>query len=470
MSANYTRISNFPPCIQLTPSVRELLDNWVDRLDVEPKELQRGKVLTTEWAQGIIASILLGVKIQGFTWTLQKTNYKKIGLKGYEITVEYKNADSLQRITAMVWFKDDKITVPGDNPEDFRIPWNGRDYEIGGMTFGEIEKSYPGLMEAKFLSVGLRADAYGVEGHYCSRPQETYLFKYVANNPNEMNGQQWRNPTCSLIAEDVRNDARLEPVSLFKNNLFQFGNTKMDFDELAAIINHFIIYGSTKGINKSSLNEFYEHPDLENGRTMYSIEFKRRINLRSTAVKYYTFFYNILKDEDKKSIMKKTRLYSLLWYVHIHLRPGFQNMFAYDELKTQFHTFHKELTEKLPGGEDSVYTKCLVSNTTDNMSKGIELWEEKLDIQSELKYVYYRDPHRGFTKDVIERALQGQGGVDPIDGLPLSLIDAIGGHNVAWSKGGLTILDNCIAIRKEYNDDMGTKTLEEYKEELETIS
>ena len=75
-----------------------------------------------------------------------------------------------------------------------------------------------------------------------------------------------------------------------------------------------------------------------------------------------------------------------------------------------------------------------------------------------------------FTTAQITRALKRQGWIDPIDGLPLSLADAIGGHNVAWSKGGLTILDNCIAIRKEYNDDMGTKTLEEYKEELETIS
>ena len=45
------------------------------------------------------------------------------------------------------------------------------------------------------------------------------LFKYVANNQNEMNGQQWRNPTCSQIAEDIRDDARLEPVPLFKHNI-----------------------------------------------------------------------------------------------------------------------------------------------------------------------------------------------------------------------------------------------------------
>jgi len=463
MSANYTRISNFPPCIPLTPSVRELLENWIDRLDVEPKELQRGKVLTTEWAQGIIASILLGVKIQGFTWTLQKTPYKKNGLRGHEIIVEYKNTDSLQRISAIVWFYDDEITVPGDKPEDFTIPWRNRDYEISGMTFSEIEKSYPGLMEAKFLSVGLRADTYGVEGYYCSRQQETYLFKYVANNQNEMNGQQWRNPTCSQIAEDVRDDARLEPVPLFKNNLFQFGNTKMDYDEVAAIIDHFIIYGSTKGINKSSLNDFYEHPALESGRNMYSVEFKRNINLRSTAKHYYTFLYNILKDKDKKSVMKKTRCYSLLWYAHIHLRVGFQNLFNYDKLKEQFHRLHNELTEKLPGGEDSVYTKCLISNTSDNISKALELWEEKLDIHNKLKYVIFRHSKRGFTIQEIERALQKQGGVCAVDGLPLRLDEAVGGHDIAWSKGGLTILGNCIAIRKEHNDDMGTMSLDEYK-------
>ena len=111
MGANYTRISNFPDCIPVTPSVKELLETWIDRLDVEPKELQRGKVLTTEWAQGIIASILLGVKIQGFTWTLQETNYKKIGLNGYEIDVEYKNTDGYQRISAIVMFYNNEITI-----------------------------------------------------------------------------------------------------------------------------------------------------------------------------------------------------------------------------------------------------------------------------------------------------------------------------------------------------------------------
>ena len=95
------------------------------------------------------------------------------------------------------------------------------------------------------------------------------------------------------------------------------------------------------------------------------------------------------------------------------------------------------------------------------------MWEEILELDKEVKYVILRDSKRNFTTAQIARALKKQGYIDPVDGLPLNLNDAIGGHNVAWSKGGLTILDNCIAIRKEYNDDMGTKTLDEYKEEKE---
>ena len=47
--------------------------------------------------------------------------------------------------------------------------------------------------------------------------------------------------------------------------------------------------------------------------------------------------YQILKDKEKKSIMKKTSVYSLLWFSHIYLREGFQNLFYYDKLKEQKH-------------------------------------------------------------------------------------------------------------------------------------
>ena len=468
MYANYKTLSNFPPCIPITPSVRELISTWIDRLDEEPKQLQRGNVFEEEWAQGIIASILMGVQIKGFTWTLQETPYDKKGMRGIIITCEYKNTDGLQRITSIYYFTQDKIRVPGEEPVDFIIPWKDRGYEIGGMTCSEIEKKYPGLLNAKFFSKQLRVDLYGVEGHYCSRQQETYLFKYVANNQNEMNGQQWRNPTCSLIAEDVQDDARLDPVPLFKNNLFSFNNKKMDYDEVAAIICHFVVYGETRSINKKYLDKFYEHTDMENGRTMFSPLFGKSINVRKTARKYYNFMYEILKDKEKKPTMKKTRVYSLLWFSHTYLIYGFQNKFDYVKIKEQFFHYHPLLVKKLPTGEKSVYRSCLGSNSSDNITKALKEWEKTFKENDETIHIFFRDPKRIFSKDEVELALLNQGSVCAVDGKPLRFDEAIGGHNLAWSKGGLTVLENCIAIRKIYNDDMGTLSLDEYNKVKKT--
>jgi hypothetical protein len=116
-----------------------------------------------------------------------------------------------------------------------------------------------------------------------------------------------------------------------------------------------------------------------------------------------------------------------------------------------------------PNGDKTVFRSALSSQSLKNIQQAVKEWEEKLDVENELKYVIVRDSKRGFSPQEIEYALQEQGNVCAVDGKPLSLKDAIGGHNIAWSKSGLTILDNCIAIRKEHNDDMGTQSLEEYK-------
>jgi len=470
MIADYKRIGSLPTVIPRIFSVLELIGNWIDRLDEEPEELQRGEVLSDIWAQGIIASILLGVQIKGFTWTLQENPYYKMGMRGFKILCEYKNTDGLQRITAIWKFINNEITVPGKTAADFTIPWNNRDYEIGGMTYKEINEKYDTLMNAKFNSQQLRVDIYGVEGHYCTPQQETYLFKYVANNPNEMNGQQWRNPTCSQIAKDVRNDARRNPVPLFKNDLFQFGNTKMDYDEVAAIICYFVVNGSTRTINKKSLNEFYEHPDMESSRNTHSVLFGKNINVRTTARIYYNFMYQILKDKEYKTLMKKTRVYSLLWFTHTYLKYGFQNKFNYAKIKEQFFRLHKILVKPLPTGEKSVYRSCLSSNNEKNITKAFKEWDNIFKEKNETIHIVYRDPKRVFSKEQIESALLEQGGVCAIDGKPLRFDEAIGGHDLAWSNGGLTILDNCIAIRKKYNDDMGTLSKDEYLKKLKKIA
>lgn len=50
-----------------------------------------------------------------------------------------------------------------------------------------------------------------------------------------------------------------------------------------------------------------------------------------------------------------------------------------------------------------------------------------------------------------------------IDGQPLELKDAVFGHDVAYSKGGETSVENGAMIRYTHNRDMGSATIEEYK-------
>ena len=467
---DYRRIGEFPRPHRLTATVEALLGNFAEQVEPEPEELQRGEVCSEEWARGIIASILLKLTIEKFTWSKQAKSYKAKNIYGKWIKASYKNLDSLQRYTSMKWFHLEKISVPTLFP---LITWDGEQVDLSGMYKSEIELKYPGLLQQRFYNVCIDIDSYGEESKQLTPIQETYLFKHVLNNSNKMNSQQWRNPTNSEIASTVRLDARLKPIKLFKRNLFLFDTDrkKMVHDEFYAMTCQFILYGPSKSLTKNPLDEMYEMPQLEKGFHVHSTEYKKSINIRTYARAYANFMYNILKSEDNISLMDKSYAYSLLYYTHIHMKSGIQNLFQYDKLREQFFDYHLDLVTPPKGVKGSTeFRDCLRSNGDKNLTRATEIWEEKLNISEELKYIIVRDDKRTFTKQEIAIALKRQGNVDPIDGLPLSLADAIGGHNVAWSKGGLTILDNCIAIRKEYNDDMGTKTLEEYKEELETIS
>ena len=324
------------------------------------------------------------------------------------------------------------------------------------------------MLTDRFYNVQTRIDKYGECGQFLTPKQETYLFKQVLNNQNKMNSQQWRNPTVSVIASAIRQDARLNPISLFKNDLFAFNNDKMAYDEFYAMTCHFLLYGPKISLTKKPLDEMYESKSLEKKITSRSTEYGKSVNVRTYAREYAKFMYNILKDKEFKALMDKSYSYSLLYYTHIHMKSGINNLFNYEKLRDQFFDYHLELITPPQSTKGSTeFRDCLRSNSSDNMKRAMEIWKEKLNVSTELKYVIVRDGKRTFTKQEIAMALKRQGGIDPIDGKPLTLKDAVGGHNVAWSKGGLTVLDNCIAIREEYNSDMGTKTLEEYKEEKE---
>jgi hypothetical protein len=92
-----------------------------------------------------------------------------------------------------------------------------------------------------------------------------------------------------------------------------------------------------------------------------------------------------------------------------------------------------------------------------------KLYLHEMDIDDA---ILYKDTRRTITKDKKFEMLVQQDFRCAIDGEPLSIEDAIFGHDTPWSKGG-TIEDGAI-IRKEHNVAMGAlMNLDEYRHHLE---
>ena len=150
MPINYKRIGEFPPLHPKQFTVRDILTHLSEKIEPAPDEIQRGQVLSEEWAQGIVASVFLRAGLPTFTWSRQSEPYKAKNIYDKTIYAIYKNLDSLQRYTGLSWFHQDKIRVPELFPS---LTWNNAQVFIGGMTLSEIEDKYPGFVEDRFYNM-----------------------------------------------------------------------------------------------------------------------------------------------------------------------------------------------------------------------------------------------------------------------------------------------------------------------------
>ena len=87
-----------------------------------------------------------------------------------------------------------------------------------------------------------------------------------------------------------------------------------------------------------------------------------------------------------------------------------------------------------------------------------------LDLMNIEECVLFRDAKRTVNKKQREEMLANQGFRCYIDGEPLSIKDAVFGHDTAWSEGG-TIAEGKV-IRKSHNAKMGTMGIEQYRQSL----
>jgi len=471
------------PFLPLKKSIRHFLDIIVPTTEACPEEFQRDEQLGVQWARDLIGNVFLKYAVEPLTFSFQAKKFKTDkSWSKKTINADHKTINGLQRGTGLWWFDNDMIRTP----KNLKVTWNNKRIPIGGQLCSVIRKKHPGLVEERFDNCILHIWIYGDDTEVCTASEETYLFQIINNNIN-LNAHMLRQASTYKIAMDIRKYSRFKTnpktcVKLFKdwgkNKLFSkpADNKKMQFEELFTIICQLSLTGFSKNLTKTTLDELYANEKYKYGVTGSSTEFKKKINFIRIARFYTYFMYQILKDRRAWAQVDKGTFYSLMYYTHIHMKSGLQNKFDYKKLTDQFWNLHNELiaepTDKDGNklGGQSAYRAALISNSVKNLLVAENEWNRVLNTDGKLKYVIYRDPKRKYTTAEIAAALHEQGGVCAVDGLPSRLDEVVGGHDIAWSKGGLTILGNCIAIRKEYNDDMGTKSLEEYLEYLENES
>ena len=119
----------------------------------------------------------------------------------------------------------------------------------------------------------------------------------------------------------------------------------------------------------------------------------------------------------------------------------------------------KNGVEKL---ESQVYTKALGSHEK-SCEIAVTYLLEEFDVE---KYMINLDNKRVYTRDEQETQLQRQDFKCWVDGKPLTMNEAEGGHIIAHIKGGNSDADNFRMMRKIHNRKMGKKNAREYKEKF----
>jgi len=470
---NFKEIYECPPIEKLRTTIKHFVDKIVLITESCPEEFQREEQLTQKWASDLIGSILLKYQLDPITFSRQEKEFKtNKSWIGKVINAIHKNLNGLQRGTAIIWFHQDKIKTP---PNLNNCIWEGKAIRIGGKLCSQIRKEYPGFIEERFDNYEIDINIIGDEKNICTPKQETFIFTKVLNNSITLTKQMLRQATTYKIAKEIRKYCRLTPVRFFKiykNKLFASpsNNKKMGFDELGAMIVQIIIKGFGKALVSKTLDELYSDSKLENSVTIYSDVYQKNVNLIHYLRIYCNFMYQILKDRQYWKDVDKGTMYSLMTYTHIHMLMGVQNAFDYEKLRNQFWDIHRELVKTPSKGGSSEYRDCLRSNSLERIKIRERLMKEALKKKSNndvVVGVLSRDSQRSFTTKQIATALHEQGGVCKVDGLPATMDEVVGGHNLAWSLGNPTTQENCIAIRKKYNDEMGIKSLEEYLKEIE---
>lgn len=425
------------------------------RLDRDPILIGRSK---PSKAQGIIGSMLKGVDIGQITIHELPMGYR----------YQFESIDGGHRKRYIKAFHENQFP-------DFAT----------GKYYREMTKEE----REAFLDIELTFCIY----ENLTGEQVGYIFRAL-NQTTQVNHQEMLNsygdiPVANYIRECVRHIPHIDSKfhSLFDYSQkagetkkkflnINFDNKGLRIDEMVARL--FYRYYDGGGLGTSTdkdLESMYASDATEdqmskiNDKVWNCLDFilkmaevrKRRFNYQGMGSKEFTLFYRLwlymeseygsFKIKDAEEFFDAfSKAYAPYRRSYDQQPKELQEISPFDRTKTVGKQFNDSLAE---------------FDSFDHVFYPVQMLLKDFDL---LQVIIVKDKKRSYTLAERESKLAEQGFKCAVDGEPLTLADAEAGHIIAHDKGiydgGNSSYPNMAMIRKIYNKEMGTMSIDQYKE------
>ena len=374
------------------------------------------------------------------------------------------------------------VSIDGGHRKRYIKAFFENEFRVNGKYFRELDKEEKDL----FLDTELTFCIYSSLNVW----DIGYIFRSL-NKTTDVNHQEMLNsygdiPIANAVREMVR---RVTGINNEFHSLFdythredkprnfinlQFDNKRLRIDEIVARI--YCRYYDGGGIGRSddlALEEMYE-ADLSQEKvekltakvinrlnfleSMASIRklYNNNSGLNQKEFSLYTRIWMYMEKEYHKFKINDNEQFYLtisqqaaeFFKPYDSQEPELQKTSKFDANKSRGQQFAASLGEygKSERNREAIFTTLM--------------WLiERIDMA---KLVTLQDSKRLFPREWRELKLAEQGYKCAIDGKPLTMKNAQGGHIISHTNGGRTTYDNLVMISAEHNRKMGSYSLDDY--------
>jgi hypothetical protein len=436
-------------------------------------------------SRAIIKSILEGNDICEIA--LREMDREKI-----KVSYRFRSIDGGHRKRAIINFFANKFALGSDVVAYLE----GVAYDCSGKTYAELDEA----VQKFFKSYVLRMVVYGKE---TTDAQAGEIFR-LRNTSTHVNHQEMLNSfEDNLVAILVRNTARAIPqlgnaphalFTLTKNAddedkpiYWQVNPGRLLFDEFGARFLCAILkeQGVTTCGDGELENMYVSLGDPVDGAWVsnpqaYNLaaqQFKKGLDFvlkyattrKSVAGGAMTYREAVMLTRIYLHLTKEFGSYGNGWSVkdwnefYSNFKPALDNFIGKNPARGNDIVYgNRSIAEAMKGHLGVYDVQFKIENTVEWLLK--ELEENFVPIEM---LIIAKDKTRGISRNELETIWLKQNKLDFVTGKPLNFADAVGGHIVAHSEGGLTLPNNIVAIHKDINAKMGTMNVLDFKRAYE---